>query len=278
MTTEHSEYASFARDIYGKVTFPGDRRYGDRPKPWLQVIEQHPAFIVEAASVDDVVACVNLARESKLVLGVMSTGHGIAAPCDSGLILRLSNLTHIEIDAARRTARIEPGVVSRELLEAAHKHHLAYPARQVSNVGVVGYMVGGGKGWLVRKIGERQIPLLALRSSSLTVSSCAQEPKKIRSCSGGSAAAATLGSSYRSTWRLPRSITSSAASQGTNIAAEMPAIARQFQGDPPGVFHHDLRVLAVSTTVWLSERGGRRHVSVDRGRSGLLNTSNFGVH
>jgi FAD/FMN-containing dehydrogenase len=153
MTTEHSEYASFARDIYGKVTFLAIAGMAIGP-PWLQVIEQHPAFIVEAASVDDVVACVNLARESKLVLGVMSTGHGIAAPCDSGLILRLSNLTHIEIDAARRTARIEPGVVSRELLEAAHKHHLAYPARQVSNVGVVGYMVGGGKGGSYAKLGS----------------------------------------------------------------------------------------------------------------------------
>ena len=153
MTEQHADYVTFARDIRGTVTFPGDRRYDELRKPWLQVIDQHPALIVEAASVADVVASVGLARERHLALGVMTTGHGIAAACDGGLLLRLSNLTHIEIDAAERTARVEPGVVSRALLKAAHEYHLAYPGGQVANVGVVGYTLGGGMGWLVRKLG-----------------------------------------------------------------------------------------------------------------------------
>ena len=153
MATQNFDYTAFADGIRGNVTLPGDRHYDDLRKPWLQIIDQHPALIVEAASADDVVASITFARERGLLLGVMSTGHGITAPCDDGLLLRLSNLKHIEIDAARRTVRVEPGVTSGELLKASHKHGLAYPAGQVSNVGVVGYTLGGGMGWLVRKLG-----------------------------------------------------------------------------------------------------------------------------
>lgn len=188
MTTQHSDYASFAQDIRGKVTFPGDRRYDDLRKPWLQVIEQHPALIVEAAAASDVVASVNLARERSLVLGVMTTGHGIAAPCD-GLLLRLSNLTHIEIDATQRTARVEPGITSRDLLEAAHKHDLAYPAGQVSNVGVVGYTLGGGMGWLVRKLGGAADTILradvVLADGSLVRASSEENPDLFWALRGG---------------------------------------------------------------------------------------------
>jgi len=153
MATQQSDYTSFAHDIRGKVTFPADRRYDELRNPWLQVIEQHPALIVEAASVQDVIASVNLARERGLLLGIMTTGHGIAAPCDGGLLLRLSNLKRVEVDVAQRTVRVEPGVTSREILQASQKHDLAYPVGQVSNVGIVGFTLGGGMGWLVRKLG-----------------------------------------------------------------------------------------------------------------------------
>jgi len=189
MTTQNSAYASFAREIRGKVICSGDRRYDDLRKPWLQIVDQHPALIVEAASADDIVASVHLARERGLVLGVMSTGHGIAAPCDGGLLLRLSNLTHIEIDTAQRTARVEPGVVSRDLLTAAHKHGLAYAAGQVSNVGVVGYTLGGGMGWLVRKLGGAADTIMSadvvLANGSLVRASVAENPDLFWALRGG---------------------------------------------------------------------------------------------
>ena len=153
MRVQPLDFASFAEAIRGTVTYPTDPRYDDLRKPWLQVVDQHPAVIVEAATVDDVVASVDLARERGLPLGVMSTGHGIAAACDGGVLLRLSKLKRIDVDVERRTVRIEPGVTARELLAATQKHGLSYPAGQVSSVGTVGYTLGGGMGWLVRKLG-----------------------------------------------------------------------------------------------------------------------------
>lgn len=209
MTTQQSDYLSFARDVRGTVTYPGDLRYDDLRKPWLQVIDQHPAPIVEAASVSDVVASVNLARKRNLGLGVMSTGHGIAAPCDGGLLLRLSNLAHIEVDAQKRTARLEPGIVSRDLLKVAQEHDLAYPAGQVSNVGTIGYTLGGRMGWLVRKLGSAADTIVraevVLADGSLVLASVDENPDLFWALRG---AAAILVSSYRSSLRSRRSATS----------------------------------------------------------------------
>ena len=136
----------------GALCLPGDARYDELRSPWLQVVDQHPALIVEAASPNDVSAAIAFAREHNLPLGVMATGHGIAAACD-GLLLNLSAMKEIRIDAGARTARVGPGVQSGELLEEAEKHGLMYAAGQVSSVGVIGYTLGGGTSWLVRKLG-----------------------------------------------------------------------------------------------------------------------------
>ncbi|MBC8120463.1 MAG: FAD-binding oxidoreductase [Gemmatimonadaceae bacterium] len=144
---------ALAHGLQGRIVLPSDADYDDLRKPWLQVVDQHPALIVEAASVADIVAAVNFARTERLVLAVMSTGHGIAAPCDNGLLLHLSKMKQISVDVARRVAQVLPGVTSDELLAATQPHGLVYAAGQVSGVGVIGYTLGGGMGWLVRKLG-----------------------------------------------------------------------------------------------------------------------------
>ena len=189
MMTPHSDYISFANSIRGTVTYAADRRYDELRTPWLQVMDQHPALIVEAASVEDVVASINLAREGGLLLGIMTTGHGIAAPCDGGLLLRLSCLKHVEVDVAQRTMRVEPGVTSRDLLKASLKHDLAFPIGQVSNVGIVGYTLGGGMGWLVRKLGMAADRIISadvvLADGSLTHASAEEHPDLFWALRGG---------------------------------------------------------------------------------------------
>ncbi len=139
--------------IQGRVCLPGQKDYDELRTPWLRVIDQHPALIVEAASVSDIAAAVRFARDRALPLGVMSTGHGIAAACDDGLLLRLTKMKRIEINTETSLARLEPGVNSGEMLELTEAEGLVYAAGQVSNVGVIGYTLGGGMGWLVRKLG-----------------------------------------------------------------------------------------------------------------------------
>lgn len=139
--------------LSGRLILPGDEQYEPARTPWLRVIDQHPALIVQADSTADIVAAIRFAQEHQLPLGVQTTGHGIAKACDGGLLLNLSHMTNLTIDAATRQAQAGPGLKWTDLLKAAQPHGLVAPSGQVGNVGVMGYTLGGGIGWLVRKHG-----------------------------------------------------------------------------------------------------------------------------
>ena len=139
--------------LSGTVVSDQDKEYDKQRKAWLDVVEQRPSLIVNAATADDIVEAVHTARDLGLPLGVQSTGHGLAVACNEGLLIRLANMKSVEIDAAAGTATIGPGVTSGYLLKAAEPYGFAYPSGQVSSVGVIGYTLGGGYGWLGRKLG-----------------------------------------------------------------------------------------------------------------------------
>lgn len=147
------QYKLLQSRLTGPITEPGQPAYDHQRTPWLRVVDQFPAVIVNAANAQDIVETVRFAREMHLQLAVQNTGHGVALPCNGGILLRLSGLKSVQVDAANRTATVGPGVVAGELLQEAQPYGLAYPSGQVPNVGVVGYTLGGGVGWLVRKVG-----------------------------------------------------------------------------------------------------------------------------
>ena len=141
------------RKVNCPVITSGDSEYDEQRTPWLEVVEQLPAAIVNAESVQDIAETVRFARERNIALGVQNTGHGIARPCNGGILLRLSKMKAIKVDAAAQTATVEPGAQSGELLAEIEPLGFAFPVGQVSNVGVIGYTLGGGVGWLARKFG-----------------------------------------------------------------------------------------------------------------------------
>lgn len=175
--------------VTGSVVLPSDKGYDKQRTPWLEVLEQRPSAIVNAHSTQDIVAAVRTARELDLPLGVQNTGHGIAAPCNEGILLRLSEMKDIAVDATAGTATVEPGVLSGELLAAAEPHGLAYASGQVSNVGVIGYTLGGGYGWLGRKVGTAcyalQSATVVLADGSVVVASATENPDLFWAIRGG---------------------------------------------------------------------------------------------
>jgi FAD/FMN-containing dehydrogenase len=80
---------------------------------------------------------------------------------DDGLMIDLSLMKRIEVDAAARTATVEAGVIWAELNDAAAAHGLAVTGGAVSTTGVAGYTLGGGLGWLMSKHGLAADNLLA---------------------------------------------------------------------------------------------------------------------
>jgi hypothetical protein len=131
---------------------PGEAAYEFERLSWHREIDPHPAIVAEAARVQDVSAAVRVAREHGLPFAVQSTGHGTLAPTDGGLLLKTSALAGVSVDPERRTATAGPGAVWSDVIAAAAPFGLA-PLSGTAAIGVAGYTLGGGIGWLSRRYG-----------------------------------------------------------------------------------------------------------------------------
>jgi glycolate oxidase len=89
-----------------------------------------PLAVVLPESTADVVAAVKAARAAGVPIvgrGAASGLSGGAAPTEPGLVISFTRMTRLEIDAARREARAQPGVITLAVTEAARPHGLIYP-------------------------------------------------------------------------------------------------------------------------------------------------------
>ena len=100
-------------------------------------------------------AAIKFARERDLPLAVRGGGHNVAgnATCDDGVVIDFSSMRGVEVDSATRTARVQAGALLNDLDVASAKHGLVVPGGIVSTTGVAGLTLGGGFGWLSRKLG-----------------------------------------------------------------------------------------------------------------------------
>lgn len=149
--TERAERA-LRRDIRGAILVPGDERYDSERLSWHRGIDPRPALVAEATTADDVATAVRVARAHPVTLAIQSTGHGTLVPADGGLLLRTSPLAGVQVDPRRRVARAEAGALWSDVIAAAAPHGLA-PLSGTPAIGVVGYTLGGGAGWLSRTYG-----------------------------------------------------------------------------------------------------------------------------
>ena len=119
------------------------------------MIDRHPAVIARCASETDVIAAVKFAREHRLLVAVRGGGHNVAGhgTCDGGLVIDLSLMKDIEVDAQQCLARAGGGVVWGELDLATQRYGLAAPGGVFSQTGIAGLTLGGGFGWLRNKFG-----------------------------------------------------------------------------------------------------------------------------
>ena len=139
--------------LRGTAYTPGDEGYDGARSAWNLAADQRPALVVMAEDAADVVAAVRLARKRGLGVGVMATGHGVAALPHGGVLVNTSRMKGVHIDPVARTARLQSGVKWKDLIPEAQKFGLAGLLGSTSDVSVVGYTSGGGFAWLGRKYG-----------------------------------------------------------------------------------------------------------------------------
>lgn len=154
ITTE-STLAPLAAAVRGDLITPADPGYDRARSVWNGMIDLRPAAILRARGAVDVVAAVNWARAHEVELAVRGGGHSSPgfSTCQDGLVLDLSQMRGVWVDAHARTARVQGGALWGDVDRETQAHGLAVPGGQISHTGVGGLTLGGGVGWLSRQHG-----------------------------------------------------------------------------------------------------------------------------
>jgi FAD/FMN-containing dehydrogenase len=159
-----------AGKVSGTVLRAEDAGYDDARAVYNGLIDRSPAVIVRCRTTADVVAALAFARGAGLEVSIRGGGHNVAgrAVTDGGVMIDLAEMKGISIDPEEATARVEGGVIWRELNHAAGEHGLAVTGGVISPTGVAGYTLGGGLGWLMAKHGLAADNLLGIELVTAT--------------------------------------------------------------------------------------------------------------
>jgi hypothetical protein len=136
--------------VRGRVLTTGVDGYDQSRSVFYAMIDRYPALVLRCEHREDVIHGVAFARDHGLNVAVKGGGHSVAgsAVCDGGVMLDMSAMTKIVIDASQRIAVAEPGVLLSQLDAATAEHGLVTPLGVVSVTGIAGLTLGGGLGWL----------------------------------------------------------------------------------------------------------------------------------
>jgi hypothetical protein len=141
--------------IGGDVFVPGEDGYDDARRAFLLGVDQRPSVVVLSESSADVVRAVQFARAHGMRIAPQCTGHGAVPlePLGDAMLLKTSRMRRVVVAPASRIARAEAGAQWQDMTVPAAEHGLAALAGTSPNVGVTGYTLGGGIGWLSRRYG-----------------------------------------------------------------------------------------------------------------------------
>lgn len=139
--------------IQGQVFLPEDDGYNAARAGFSLADQPAPSVVIVAATAGDIVEAVNFARINNLPIGVKATGHNFGYPYRGGIMINTEKMKCLHLDPAARTVRVEAGVTWRDVIQEAHPYGLAPLSGSSPDIGVIGYTVFGGIGWMVRKYG-----------------------------------------------------------------------------------------------------------------------------
>ncbi len=141
--------------IRAAVITAGDPGYDEARAVHNGMFDKHPSALILAEQVADVIAGVNFARDAGLELAVRGGGHSVPgfSTTDGGVVIDLSRMRGVHVDAAARMARVWGGATWGDFNYAAHAYGLATTGGIISTTGVAGLTLGGGIGYLARSYG-----------------------------------------------------------------------------------------------------------------------------
>ena len=146
---------AFEADLRGEVLRPAEEGYDEARNIHNGMIDRRPTLIARCAGVADIIASVRFAREQQLLISVRGGGHSVPGfcVCDGGLMIDLSRMRGVRVDAPRQTVRAEAGTTWGDFDHETQAFGLATTGGVARTTGIAGLTLGGGHGFLMRKYG-----------------------------------------------------------------------------------------------------------------------------
>jgi len=180
-----------ASAVEGRVVQAGDSDYDESRALYNAMIDKRPAAIAYCVDEGDVAAAVRYAKEHGLRIAIRGGGHNGAGlgSVDDGLVIDLSEMNDVSVDAPARMARVGGGALLKDVLSATHEHGLTVPVGIIGTTGVGGLTLGGGVGHLTRALGLTIDNLVAatvvLADGSVVQTDADREPDLFWALRGG---------------------------------------------------------------------------------------------
>jgi FAD/FMN-containing dehydrogenase len=147
--------AQLGQAFDGELVGPADAGYEAARHAWNGMIDKRPALVARPRGTAEVARLVRFARQHDLEIAVRCGGHGTSgqSTTEGGLVIDLSLMRGVRVDAAARRAWVQGGALLRDVDREAQLHGLATTGGVVSHTGVGGLTLGGGYGYLGRRFG-----------------------------------------------------------------------------------------------------------------------------
>jgi FAD/FMN-containing dehydrogenase len=180
-----------ASAVKGRVVEPADADYDSSRALYNAMIDRRPAAIAYCVDDADVGAALRYGKEHGLRIAVRGGGHngGGLGSVDDGLVIDLSPLKRVVVDATAKVARVQGGALLKDVLETTHQDGLTVPVGIIGTTGVGGLTLGGGVGHFSRSMGLTIDNLLAatvvLADGTVVQTDAEREPDLFWAIRGG---------------------------------------------------------------------------------------------
>ena len=178
--------------VSGAVIGPDDAGYDEARTVYNAMIDRRPGVIVRPADTADVATAVLHARQHDVAVAIRGGGHSVPGfgTIDDGVVIDLSGMRSVTVDAGPRTARAQGGATWGDFNDATHEFGLAATGGIISTTGVGGLTLGGGIGYLTRGLGLACDNLIGAEvvtaDGSIVNTSATENPDLLWALKGGS--------------------------------------------------------------------------------------------